>query len=67
MVCKHLDYRFLRPCLGPAEYRMTPLEDIHELVATGKEFNIAIRMDIVQALMGGSREWLAENRPSPNG
>jgi hypothetical protein len=29
---------------------MTPLEDIHKLVATGKEFNIAIQMDIVQAL-----------------
>ncbi len=50
VVCKHLDYRFLRPCLGPAEYQMTPLEDIHELIATGKEFNIAIQMDIVQAL-----------------
>ncbi len=51
VVCKHLTYRFLRPCLGPAEYNMTPLEDIDELVATGKEFNIAIRMDIVQVLM----------------
>lgn len=55
VVCKHLDYRFLRPCLGPAEYQMTPLEDIHELVATGKEFNIAIRMDIVQALVRGGK------------
>ncbi len=51
VVCKHLNYRFLRPCLGPAEYIMTPLEDIDELVATGKEFNIAIRMDVVQVLM----------------
>jgi len=51
VVCKHLTYRFLRPCLGPAEYNMTPLEDIDELVATGKEFNIAIQMDIVQVLM----------------
>ncbi len=51
VVCKHLTYRFLRPCLGPAEYIMTPLEDIDELVATGKEFNIAIRMDVVQVLM----------------
>jgi hypothetical protein len=50
VVCKNLEYRFLRPCLGPAEYRMTPLEDIHALVATGKEFNIAIRMDVVQVL-----------------
>ena len=51
VVCKNLTYRFLRPCLGPAEYMMTPLEDIDALVATGKEFNIAIRMDIVQILM----------------
>lgn len=51
VVCKHLTYRFLRPCLGPAEYIMTPLDDIDELVATGKEFNIAIRMDVVQVLM----------------
>ncbi len=51
VVCKHLTYRFLRPCLGPAEYIMTPLDDIDELVAAGKEFNIAIRMDVVQVLM----------------
>ena len=50
VVCKNLEYRFLRPCLGPAEYRMTPLDDIHALVASGKEFNIAIRMDVVQVL-----------------
>jgi hypothetical protein len=50
VVCKNLQYRFLRPCHGPAEYRMTPLEDIDELVATGKEFNISIRMDVVQVL-----------------
>ncbi len=50
IVCKNLEYRFLRPCLGPAEYRMTPLANIDELVATGKEFNISIRMDVVQVL-----------------
>lgn len=50
VVCKNLEYRFLRPCHGPAEYRMTPLDDIHALVAAGKEFNIAIRMDVVQVL-----------------
>ena len=51
VVCKHLEYRFLRPCLGPAEYQMTPLDDIHSLVASKKEFNIAIQMDIVQVLL----------------
>ncbi len=34
---------------------MTPLEDINELVSTGKEFNIAIRMDVVQALLPGGK------------
>ncbi|MEI6892217.1 MAG: hypothetical protein V5783_08610 [Pontiella sp.] len=64
VVCKHLDYRFLRPCLGPAEYQMTPLEDIHELIATGKEFNIAIRMDIVQALIRGAKPRMVGGKPA---
>src|SRR4051812_17132468 len=33
VVCKHLEYRFLRPCYGPAVYRMTPREDLKALVA----------------------------------
>jgi hypothetical protein len=60
VVCKHLEYKFLRPCHGPAEYRMTPLDDIHALVATGEEFNIAIRMDIVQVLVPMSEQRLKE-------
>lgn len=60
VVCKHLEYKFLRPCHGPAEYRMTPLDDIHALVATGEEFNIAIRMDIVQVLVPMSEQRLAQ-------
>lgn len=63
VVCKHLDYRFLRPCLGPAEYQMTPLEDVHELVATGKEFNIAIQMDIVQALRRFEKPRMIAGKP----
>lgn len=50
VVCKHLEYRFLRPCFGPAEYRIKPREDIHELVAEGGEFNIVIDLDVVQTL-----------------
>lgn len=52
VVCKHLDYKFMRPCFGPAEYRITPLDDIHALVATGEEFNITVRMNVVQVLPG---------------
>ncbi len=65
VVCKHLEYKFLRPCHGPAEYRMTPLDDIHALVATGEEFNITIRMDIVQALVPLSERRLAEEVENP--
>src|ERR1700733_4961611 len=48
VVCKQLNYTFLRPCLGPAVYRMTPRENIKELLASGKEFNINIEMEIQQ-------------------
>ena len=63
VVCKHLNSRFLRPCLGPAEYSMTPLEDINALVATGKEFNIAIRMDIVQVLIPTRKPKIETDKP----
>jgi acyl-coenzyme A thioesterase PaaI-like protein len=51
VVCKQLNYTFLRPCLGPAVYRMTPRENIKELLASGKEFNINIDMEIQQQAM----------------
>lgn len=48
VVCKHLEYKFLRPCFGPALYRIKPKEDIQALIAAGTEFNIVVDMDIVQ-------------------
>jgi hypothetical protein len=48
VVCKHLEYKFLRPCLGPAVYRMTPREDLKALVASGTEFNITLDLEILQ-------------------
>ncbi len=51
VVCKNLEYKFLRPCLGPAVYRCQPQEDVKELVATGSEFNITIEMDVVQLMV----------------
>lgn len=48
VVCKHLDYNFLRPCLGPAIYKMTPREDIKELIANHNEFNITLDIGIFQ-------------------
>jgi hypothetical protein len=48
VVCKNLNYTFLRPCFGPAVYRMTPRQDIEAQLATKKEFNVTIDMDITQ-------------------
>src|SRR5687768_6945310 len=48
VVCKNLNYTFLRPCFGPAVYRMKPREDMRALLQTKKEFNITIDMDISQ-------------------
>jgi len=48
VVCKHLEYRFRRPCHGPAVYRVEPREDIQRLVAEQGEFNITVDMQIVQ-------------------
>lgn len=50
VVCKHLEYKFLRPCFGPAEYRIKPKDDIHALVEAEGEFNITLEIDIVQIL-----------------
>lgn len=50
VVCKHLEYRFLRPCFGPAEYRCTPREDLRRLVGEGGEFNVTLDMDVVQII-----------------
>ena len=48
VVCKELNYKFMRPCLGPAVYRMKARENIAELVATAQEFNITLDLDISQ-------------------
>ena len=50
VVCKKLEYRFLRPCIGPALYKMTPREDIEKLIATGSEFNIDLDITISQLM-----------------
>jgi acyl-coenzyme A thioesterase PaaI-like protein len=50
VVCKELKYRFLRPCYGPALYRITPVQDLDALLKTGDEFNFDIEIEIVQQL-----------------
>lgn len=48
VVCKHMEYKFLRPCLGPAVYKIQPREDIKALIATQREFNLTLDLDILQ-------------------
>jgi hypothetical protein len=48
VVCKNLNYTFLRPCYGPAVYRMKSRENIHQLLALGKEFNLTLDLDVLQ-------------------
>lgn len=48
VVCKHLDYKFLRPCLGPAIYRMTSRENIRSCMQHGGEFNITLDLEVQQ-------------------
>lgn len=50
VVCKELRYKFLRPCYGPAIYRVNPMGDLDRELASGNEFNFDIEMDIVQSL-----------------
>ncbi|HEV7301718.1 MAG TPA: hypothetical protein VGN72_20440 [Tepidisphaeraceae bacterium] len=50
VVCKHLDYKFLRPCLGPAIYKMTPVQNIHELLKTAQEFDLTVDMNVEQQM-----------------
>jgi len=56
VVCKNLNYTFLRPCFGPAVYRMTARENIHEFARQGGEFNTTIDMEISQQGFRGERD-----------
>ena len=56
VVCKNLNYTFLRPCFGPAVYRMTSRDDIRSLVANKREFNCVIDMEILQQGIKGERD-----------
>src|SRR5580704_9595252 len=51
VVCKHLEYTFMRPCFGPAVYKMTPREDVRQLIQTGTEFNVTLDLEILQQVM----------------
>ena len=48
VICKEMRYRFLRPCFGPAIYRIVNCEDLTTKVRAGGEFNIELEMVINQ-------------------
>lgn len=48
LVCKELTYKFLRPCFGPALYKVAPREDLKALIESGKEFNVTLDLEIMQ-------------------
>lgn len=48
VVCKEMKYRFLRPCLGPAIYRVVKSEDVEEKVRKGGEFNVSLELEVYQ-------------------
>ena len=50
VVCKELNYKFRLPCVGPAIYRVKPVDDIAELKKHKLEFNVTVEMLIVQAV-----------------
>ncbi len=50
VVCKELHYKFRLPCVGPAIYRVKPVDDIAELKKHKLEFNVTVDMHIVQAV-----------------
>ncbi len=52
VVCKNLNYKFLRPCVGPAVYQVICKEDLADKLALGKEFNIDIELEILQQVAG---------------
>jgi acyl-coenzyme A thioesterase PaaI-like protein len=48
VVCKELNYKFLRPCFGPAVYKVVENPELDQLIAEGGEFNITTTMNIFQ-------------------
>jgi len=58
VVCKEMNYKFVRPCLGPAVYRVIDSEDLDAKVALGGEFNVALTMEIYQQLHRPGKELL---------
>ncbi len=54
VICKDLNYRFLRPCCGPAVYDVVNPDTLHKQIVDSKqdgaEFNIDLTMNVCQIL-----------------
>ena len=48
VVCKQMQYRFLRPCRGPAIYSIVNVDELDQKLTEAAEFNIDLRMEIRQ-------------------
>ncbi len=53
VVCKDLAYKILRPCVGPAVYKIRPKEDLDACIKAGGEFNLPMEIDILQQISPG--------------
>lgn len=57
IICKEINYRFLRPCFGPAIYRVVPpAQDIDALLAANKEFNLDLTLNVLQQVKNKGRQ-----------
>ena len=50
VVCKNMQYKFLRPCYGPAVYQVINAEDVKAKIDSGGEFNVDLELEITQQL-----------------
>ena len=52
VVCKKMEYKFMRPCYGPAVYEVKNADDIDldAKIETNDEFNVTLMLDIRQQL-----------------
>ncbi|MCH2132174.1 MAG: hypothetical protein MK116_00340 [Phycisphaerales bacterium] len=60
VVCKDMHYKFLRPCLGPAVYRIADGDGtsarIREAIEAGGEFNVDLQLEVSQILKNKGRQ-----------
>lgn len=56
VVCKNLSYKFLRPCFGPAIYRVVPIAELKERLIAGNEFNLDMVLDILQQVKNHGKQ-----------